>query len=183
MAYDFTSFKKQMAASEEWLKKEFSSLRTGMASPNLLDSIRVESYGAPVPLSQVGSVTTEGPRTLRITAWDAAQIKEIEKAIIVASLGVSVVVDDKGLRVNVPDLTAERRTAIVKIAKEKLEEARRTLRSDRDIVMKDLQAKEKAGGLGKDDAFRFKNEAQKIIDDCNKKLEELYVKKEKEILQ
>ena len=172
-----------MAASEEWLKKEFSSLRTGMASPNLLDSIRVESYGAPVPLSQVGSVTTEGPRTLRITAWDAAQIKEIEKAIIVASLGVSVVVDDKGLRVNVPDLTAERRTAIVKIAKEKLEEARRTLRSDRDIVMKDLQAKEKAGGLGKDDAFRFKNEAQKIIDDCNKKLEELYVKKEKEILQ
>ena len=183
MIYDFSKFKKQVVSSEEWLKKEFSSLRTGVASPSLLDSVKVESYGAPVPLSQVGSVTTEGPRTLRITAWDASQIKEIEKAIIIASLGVSVIVDDKGLRVNVPDLTSERRTAIVKMAKEKLEEAKRTLRSDRDVVMKDLQTKEKDGDLGKDDAFRIKNEAQKIVDDCNKKLEEAYVKKEKEIMQ
>jgi ribosome recycling factor len=183
MAYDFSKFKKQVTASEEWLKKEFASLRTGVASPSLLDSVKVESYGAPVPLSQVGSVTTEGPRTLRITAWDASQIKEIEKAIIIASLGVSVIVDDKGLRVNIPELTSERRTSIVKMAKEKLEEAKRTLRADRDIVMKDLQAKEKAGGIGEDDAFRFKNEAQKIVDDCNKKLEDLFSKKEKEIAQ
>ncbi len=118
MAYDFNPFKKKVAGTEEWLKKEFSSLRTGMASPALLDGVRVDSYGAQSPLSAVGSVTTEGPRTLRVTAWDAGQIKEIEKAIIIASLGVSVVVDDKGLRVNVPELTAERRTAIVKMAKE-----------------------------------------------------------------
>ncbi len=183
MAYDFSGFKKKVIGTEDWLKKEFSSLRTGVASPTLLDAVRVDSYGAPVPLAQVGSVTTEGPRTLRITAWDAAQIKEIEKAIIVASLGVSVIVDDKGLRVNVPDLTSERRVAIVKIAKEKLEEARRTLRAERDIVMKDLQAKEKEGGVGEDDARRFKNEAQKIVDEGNKKLEDLYTKKEKEILQ
>jgi ribosome recycling factor len=183
MAYDFTKFKKQVHGTNEWLVKELSSLRTGMASPSLLDSVKVESYGAPVPLSQVASVVTEGARTLRIAAWDASQIKEIEKAIIVASLGVSVTVDDKGLRVNIPDLTAERRTAIVKIAKEKLEEARRTLRADRDVIMKDLQAKEKSGTLGKDDAFRTKNETQKIVDDCNKKLEEMYAKKEKEIMQ
>lgn len=183
MAYDFSKFKKQAIASEEWLKKEFSSLRTGMANPSLLDGVKVDSYGAPVPLSQVGSVTTEGPRTLRVSVWDAAQIKDVEKAIIVASLGVSVVVDDKGLRVNIPELTSERRVGIVKMAKEKLEEAKRTLRGDRDVVMKDLQAKEKSGVLGKDDAFRAQKEAQKIVDDSNKKFEELYTKKEKEILQ
>jgi ribosome recycling factor len=182
MNYDFTKFKKHVTAGEEWLKKEYQSLRTGQANPALLDSVKVEAYGAPVPLSQVGSVTLEGARTLRITPWDATQIKEIEKAIIIASLGVSVVIDDKGLRVNVPDLTAERRTQIVKIAKDKLEDARRTMRTHRDDVMKDLQAKEKAGGLGKDDVFRFKNEAQKIVDDCNKKLDETYTKKEKEIM-
>ena len=180
MAYDFSKFKKHVTAGEDWLKKEYSSLRTGQANPALLDSVKVDSYGAPVPISQVASVTTEGARTLRITPWDASQIKEIEKAIIVASLGVSVTVDDKGLRVNVPDLTAERRTQIIKIAKEKLEDARRTMRTHRDDVMKDLQAQEKAG-VGKDDIFRYKAEVQKIIDDSNKKMEEIYAKKEKEI--
>jgi ribosome recycling factor len=181
MTYDFSKFKKHVAAGEDWLKKEYSSLRTGQASPTLLDSVKVDSYGAPVPLSQVASVTSEGPRTLRIAPWDAGQVKEIEKALIVASLGVSVVVDDKGLRVNVPELTAERRTQILKIAKEKLEDARKTMRAHRDDVMKDLQAKEKEGGLGKDDVFRLKAEAQKIVDDSNKKMEETYAKKEKEI--
>jgi len=180
MAYDFSKFKKHVTAGEDWLKKEYSSLRTGQANPALLDSVKVDSYGAPVPISQVASVTTEGARTLRITPWDASQIKEIEKAIIVASLGVSVTIDDKGLRVNVPDLTAERRTQIIKIAKEKLEDARRTMRTHRDDVMKDLQAQEKAG-VGKDDIFRYKAEVQKIIDDSNKKMEEIYAKKEKEI--
>lgn len=181
MAYDFSKFKKNISAGEEWLKKEYSSLRTGQANPALLDSVKVDSYGASVPVSQLAGVTTEGARTLRIVPWDASQIKEIEKAIIVASLGVSVVVDDKGLRVNVPDLTAERRAQILKIAKEKLEDARKTMRAHRDDVMKDLQAQEKAGGLGKDDIFRYKTEAQKIIDDSNKKMEEIYAKKEKEI--
>ena len=182
MNYDFTGFKKQAVATEDWLKKEFTSLRTGQASPSLLDSVKVEVYGAPVPLNQVAAITTEGARTIRIVPWDAGQVKDIEKAIIIASLGVSVVVDDKGLRVNVPDLTEERRHAIVKLAKDKLEEAKKTLRTHRDTIMKDLQAKEKAGGFSKDDVFRFKNDAQKIVDDTNKKLDETYTKKEKEIL-
>lgn len=182
MAYDFNKFKKSIAGVEEWVKKEFSGIRTGQASPALLDSVKVESYGVSSPLAQVGSVTGEGPRTLRITPWDTAQVKEIEKAITLANLGVSVVVDDKGLRVNFPELTAERRTQIVKLAKEKLEEGKKQIRSHRDDVMKDLQAKEKAGGLGKDEIFRHKNEAQKMVDEANKKLEDLYAKKEKEIL-
>lgn len=182
MSYDFTKFKKSLLGTEEWIKKEFSGIRTGQASPSLLDSVKVESYGVPSPLSQVASITTEGPRTLRITPWDLSSSKEIEKAITLANLGVSVSVDDKGLRVNFPELTAERRVQIVKIAKEKLEEGKKQIRIHRDDTMKDLQSKEKSGGMGKDEAFRIQKEIQKLVDEFNKKIEELYSKKEKEIM-
>ena len=181
MAYDFSKFKKGIAGAEEWMKKEFSGIRTGQASPAILDGVKVDSYGAQVPISQIGSIATEGARSLRIAPWDASQVKDIEKAITIANLGLSVVVDDKGLRVNFPELTAERRTQIVKIAKEKLEEGKKQIRMHRDDVMKDLQSQEKDGSLGKDDVFRYKNDAQKLVDEANKKLDEAYAKKEKEI--
>ncbi len=181
MAYDFTKFKKSLLGAEEWVKKEFSNIRTGQASPALLDSIKVESFGVLTPLVQLGSISSEGPRTLRITLWDNSQSKEIEKAITIANLGVSVSTDDKGLRVNFPELTAERRVQIVKLAKEKLEEGKKQIRIHRDDIMKDLQSKEKAGGIGKDEVFRHQKEIQKFVDETNKKLEELYTKKDKEI--
>ncbi len=182
MAYDFSAFKKQMTTVEEWMKKEFQQIRTGQASPSILDSVKVESYGAPTNIQSVAAVTIEGARTIRITPWDKSQTKEIEKAISVANLGLSVVVDDQGLRVNFPELTAERRVQIAKLAKEKLEEAKKQVRQHRDVVVRDLQTKEKDGKMGKDDAFRGTKDAQKIVDDCNKKLEADFAKKEKEIV-
>lgn len=182
MAYDFSSLKKGLTGAEEWLKKEFSGIRTGQASPMLLDAVKVDSYGALLPLSQVGSVVTEGPRVIRVSPWEASQVKEIEKAITVANLGVSVVVDDKGLRVIFPELTEERRKEIVKLAKEKLEEGKKRVRVARDEVMKDLQTQEKDGDMGQDDSRRYQKDVQKFVDDTNKKLDELYSKKEKEIL-
>lgn len=181
MAYDFTKFKKALSTTEEWVKKEFSSIRTGQANPVLLDAVRVESYGVLSPLSQVGSVTLEGSRSLRITPWDLSQVKEIEKALTLANLGISVSVDDKGLRVNFPELTSESRLSIAKIAKEKLEEGRKQVRMHRDEAMKDLALKEKAGGIGEDEVFRHEKEIQKFVDEMNKKLDDLYTKKEKEI--
>lgn len=168
--------------TEEWLKKEFSGIRTGQASPALLDGVKVESYGSPMPLSQVASIATEGPRTIRISPWDVSQVKGIEKAITLANLGVSVSVDDKGLRVNFPALTEDRRKEIVKMAKERLEEGKKRIRIGRDEVMKDLQAKEKTGGVSEDEVFRHQKEIQKFVDECNKKLDESCAKKEKEIL-
>lgn len=182
MPYDFSKFKKSLTGAEDWIKKEFSGIRTGQASPSLLDSVKVDSYGVLSPISQIGSVTVEGPRTIRIVPWDSAQVKDIEKAITIANLGVSVVVDDKGLRVNFPELTEDRRKDIVKLAKEKLEDGKKQIRMHRDDVMKDLQTKEKDGSMGKDDAFRYKNEAQKIVDEANKKLDDAFAKKEKEII-
>jgi len=181
MAYDFTKFKKSLTGTEEWVKKEFSGIRTGQANPALLDGVKVDSYGTPSSLSQVGSVTTEGSRTLRIVPWDATQSKDIEKAITLANLGVSISIDDKGLRVNFPELTSESRIGILKLAKERLEEGRKQIRIHRDDAMKDLKAKEKAGGIGEDEVFRHEKEIQKFVDDMNKKLDELYSRKEKEI--
>ncbi len=182
MAYDFSKFKKGLVGAEEWLKKEFSGIRTGQATPTLLDGIKVDSYGSIVPLAQIGSITAESARSLRITPWDMGSVKDVEKAITVANLGVSVSVDDKGLRVNFPELTEERRKEIVKLAKERLEEGKKRVRVARDEIMKDVQGKEKDGEMGQDESRRLQKEAQKMIDDGNKKLEELYVKKEKEIL-
>ncbi len=182
MAYDFNPFKKQLAGAEDWLKKEFSQIRTGQASPQILDGVKVEVYGAPMSLKELASVTIEGARTLRIVPWDKSQSKDIEKAITVANLGLSVVVDDQGLRINFPELTADRRKDIAKTAKDRLEEAKKQVRGHRDSIIKDLQNKEKDGGYGKDEIFRLKNDTQKLVDDTNKKLDDHYSKKEKEIL-
>jgi ribosome recycling factor len=178
MAYDFSKFKAKVKETEEWLKKELSNVRTGRASAAILDSIKIESYGSMVPITQVGNIGTDDARSLRIVPWDMSQVKEIEKAITVANLGVGIVTDDKGLRVIFPELTGERRIQITKIAKEKVEEARKTLRMHRDDVMKDMQARE----LPKDDMFRAKNDAQKLVDEGNKALDALLAKKEQEIL-
>ena len=182
MAYDFSSFKKELAGAEEWFKKEAGSIRTGQANPAILDGVRVEVYGAPMNLKEVASVVIEGARTLRISPWDKTQTKEIEKALTIANLGLSIVVDDQGLRLNFPELTSERRAEIAKAAKDKLEDARKQIRQHRDVIIRDLQDKEKEGGMGKDEIFRLKNEVQKIVDEANKKMEALYEKKEKEIL-
>lgn len=182
MAYDFNPFKKQLTSSEDWLKKEFQQIRTGQASPAVLDNVKVEVYGAPMGLKEVASVTIEGARTLRISPWDKSQTKEIEKGITAANIGLAVIVDDQGLRVMFPELTADRRTEIAKMAKEKMEDAKKQVRQHRDVVVKDLQSKEKDGFMPKDDAFRASKDAQKLVDEANKRLEDAYVKKEKEII-
>ncbi|HEU5114989.1 MAG TPA: ribosome-recycling factor, partial [Candidatus Paceibacterota bacterium] len=130
----------------------------------------------------VAGMTNEDPRTIRITPWDQGLVKAIEKSITVANLGVSVAVDDKGIRVSFPELTGERRKEIVKTAKEKLEQARIQIRKHRDEVITDIEKKEKEGGMGEDEKFRFKTEVQKLVDESSKKLADMMDKKEKEIL-
>lgn len=181
MQYDFTKLKNKVKETEDWMKKEYTGIRTGMASPQLLDSIVVESYGQRMPINQVGSVSIADPKSLLVTPWDATQVKAIEKAITVANLGVSLKTDEKSVRVFFPDLTSERREMLMKLAKEKLEQAKITLRNVREEVQKDIDAKEKEGGMSEDEKFRFKADMQKLVDAGNKTLEEIFNKKEKEI--
>jgi len=182
MNYDFTHLKIKLGEIQKWLSGEFSSIHTGRAIPALLDSVMVDSYGSKTAVNHIASVVAEDPRTLRVSPWDKSYIKEIEKAINEASLGVSVSSDDQGLRVFFPELTTERRQAFVKVAKERLEEARVSVRGEREKVWSNIQEKEKNGEISEDDKFYLKDELQKVIDDENKKIEVMTDKKEQEIL-
>jgi ribosome recycling factor len=177
MAYDFSSFDTRAKGIVEWLQKDLATVRTGRATPALLDSVQVESYGARVPITQVGTVGVEDPRTLRVNIWDKGQVKAVEKAITEANLGLSVVVDDKGLRVIFPELTGERREQLLKLAKSKLEEARVSLRSARDETNKRIEAAD----LSDDERKRAKDELQKRVDAKNDELGGMYEDKEAEI--
>ncbi len=181
MAYDFKPFEKRIADILEHCTKELGGIRTGRAAPAVLDMVKVEAYGAPVAIQTLATVSIEDPRTLRISPWNAADTKEIEKGITLANLGLSVSTDERGLRVSFPELTGERRQALLKVAKEKLEEARKSLRSARDEVWSDIQKKEKEGAITEDDKFRYKDEMQKRVDEAGKKLDEMLARKEKEI--
>lgn len=183
MAYDFSKLKAQIQETEEWLTRELAGVRTGRAAPALLDSIRVDAYGARSPIAQVASVTVEDARTIRISPWDKTLSKAIEKAIGDADLGISVVVDDSGMRVIFPELTVERRVLLGKLAGEKTEQAKVTLRGHRAEAIKDIDAAEKEGGMGKDEVTRLKEEVQKLIEACTVGLEAHAKKKLEEISQ
>ncbi len=167
MAYDFSSFDSRATGIAAWLQKEFSAIRTGRATPALLDGIQVESYGARVPIQQVGTVGVEDPRTIRISVWDGSQVKAVEKAIMEADLGLSVVVDDKGIRVIFPELTGERREQLQKLAKAKFEEARVSIRGARDEAIKKIEGEE----LSDDETDKAKDDLQKRVTAKNNEFE------------
>jgi ribosome recycling factor len=182
MQYNFSNFKTELKKIEDFLSKEYGQLNIGRASPMILDSISVESYGARVPLKNTSSIAIEDPKTLRIIPWDKGQVKDIEKAINAANIGLSIATDDQGIRVIFPQLTVESRQSLVKVLKEKLEESRITVRRERENLWKDVETKEKEGQMTEDDKFRAKNDLQKIIDDVNQNLEAIFHKKEGEVL-
>lgn len=183
MAYDFSKLDGGIKETKEWLEREFSSIRTGRSSPAILDSVKPEVYGTRTPMQQIGSVSIEDARTLRVIPWDKSVMKSIEKAITEADLGVSVVTDDQGLRIIFPELTAERRTILGKLAGQKCEEARVTLRGHRTDAIKGLEAAEKEGGMGEDELKRLKEDVQKKIDAAGTDLDAMLKRKQDEITQ
>lgn len=172
---------KKLAEVVAWLQKEYTGIRTGQAAPALLDNVKIESYGTFMSLVQVGSIGIEDARTLRISPWDNSQIAAIERAISDADLGVSVATDSAGLRVIFPELTSERRTQLIKLAKQKLEDARVSVRAVRDEVMKKIEAEQKAGDISEDEKFTRKEYVQKVVDKTNQQLESLLTEKEREV--
>lgn len=182
MNYSFTTLDSQLTAAQEWLTREYKALRTGRANPAVLDNVQVSAYGSIMPLNQVASISMEDARSIRVTPFDSSILRDIEKGITEAKLGLGSAVDQTGVRLSFPDLTTERRQEFVKLGKATLEEARTRVRMARDECWKDIQAKEKEGGMSEDDKFRLKDEMQKKVDAANKKLEEQLGKKEKEIL-
>lgn len=183
MAFNIKTFVTRGDEIVKWLEREFSGIRTGRATPALLDLVQVESYGTRVPIVQVGSVSVEDARTLRISVWDQTALKAVEKAITDADLGVSVVADGSGIRVIFPELTSERRAQLLKIAKAKLEEARVSIRGARDEAIKEIDTLQKSGEMSEDQRFAGKEDLQKKVDTFNTNLNNLFELKEKEVNQ
>jgi len=183
MAYDFSKLKANIKETEEWLARELSGVRTGRATPTLLDGVRPEAYGTRTALRELASVSVEDARTLRVIPWDKTLTKTIEKGITDADLGVGVSTDDQGLRVSFPELTSERRAQLSKIAGDKTEQAKVTLRQHRTDALKALETAEEEGGMGEDEVKRLKGEIQKLIDAGNESLVKVLERKETEIAQ
>jgi ribosome recycling factor len=181
MPYDLKTLKDKLREAEEWLSRELAGVRTGRAAPALLDTLVVESYGAKMSLRDLASISVEDARTLRIAPYDVSNIKAIERALTAANLGVSAATDERGVRVIFPELTAERRTLLLKLARGKLEEARIRARVARDETWSEIQDEERGGELGEDEKFRAKEEMEETVQEGNRTLEEMFEKKEKEI--
>ena len=179
--YDFKQLDSKIAGAKDWLAKEYKGLRTGRAAPAILDNVMVSAYGSMMPLKQVGNVSVEDARTLRVSAYDAGVLKDIERAISAANLGVGTSADGASVRVSFPELTSERREQLVKLAKGKLEEARTSVRLARDDSWKEVQEREREGTLTEDDKFFLKEELQKRIDKANEDLEKMFEGKETEM--
>ncbi|MEK7063444.1 MAG: ribosome recycling factor [Patescibacteria group bacterium] len=181
MAYDLNKLRAGTDGVYTWLQQELTGLRTGRASPALLDGVSVEVYGARMKISQIATISVEDARSLYISPWDKGQLKPIERAISIADLGVGVGSDAVGVRVTFPELTTERRQQLIKLVRGKLEEARVSLKGERLKAMDDVDSKEKGGTMSEDASRSAKDEVQKVIDESNKRLEELSARKEKEL--
>ena len=172
----------QMEKTIEALKHEFSTIRAGRANAQMLDKIRVDYYGTPTPINQVGSISVPEPRTLMINPWDKSAMKEIEKAIRNSDLGLNPTNDGEVIRLNVPALTEERRKELCKQAKKASEEFKVRLRNERRDANDKLKKLEKEGEITEDDLKKAQDNVQKMTDKYTKEVDVLLEVKEKDIM-
>ncbi|MDQ6778528.1 MAG: ribosome recycling factor [Actinomycetota bacterium] len=173
----------RMAKSVEAMRHEFGSVRTGRASPALLDRIMVDYYGASTPLRQLATISTPEARLLAVQPYDKSSIKAIERAILESDVGLTPSNDGNMIRLSIPELTEERRRQLVKVVRHIAEEGRVAIRNIRRDVMHDLRELRDAGDAGSDEEHRAEAELQKVTDAKIAELDELLAHKEAEILE
>jgi len=174
---------RRMDGALETLRREFAGLRTGRASPALLDPVRVPAYGTEVPLAQVGTVNVPEPRMISVQVWDRSLVSAIEKAIRDAGLGLNPSSDGQLVRVPIPQLTAERRVELAKAAARYAEGTRVAVRAVRRDGMDQIKAHQKKHDLSEDDLERWSDEVQKLTDQYVKRVDEVLAEKERDIRQ
>jgi ribosome recycling factor len=175
--------KERMIKSEKAFEKELSKVRTGRASQNMLDGVKVDYYGVPTPLNQMATIAIPESRLLTVKSWDVSVINEVEKAILKANLGFTPANDGKIIRISIPPLTEARRKEIAKSAGKICEDykvAIRNIRRDSNEMIKDLQ---KEGDIPEDDSFKYQKLVQETTDQHIKQLDEIFATKQKEILE
>jgi ribosome recycling factor len=173
----------RMSKSVESMRHEFGSVRTGRATPALLDRISVDYYGAVTPLKQLATISAPEPRLLTVQPYDKSSIKAIERAILESDVGLTPGNDGNLIRLSIPELTEERRKQLVKVVRHIAEEGRVAIRNIRRDVMHDLRELKEAGEAGSDDEHRAEVELQKLTDARIAELDELLKHKEEDILE
>ncbi|HEY5188489.1 MAG TPA: ribosome recycling factor [Solirubrobacteraceae bacterium] len=173
----------RMAKSVESTRHEFGSVRTGRATPALLDRIMVDYYGTATPLKQLATITTPEARLLSVQPYDKSSIKAIERAILESDVGLTPSNDGNLIRLSIPELTEERRHQLVKVVRHIAEDGRIAIRNVRRDVMHDLRELKEAGETGSDDEHRAEVDLQKVTDTRISELDEVLTAKEEEILE
>ncbi len=185
MPADLTTLKqdltRRMESAIETLRREFAGLRTGRASPGLLEPVRVEAYGGEMPLAQVGTIGVPEPRMITVQVWDRSLVGAVERAIRDAGLGLNPSSDGQLVRVPIPILTEERRAELAKAAGRYAEGSRVAVRGVRRDGMDQIKAHEKKHDISEDDAADWSAEVQKLTDQYIKRIDELLAEKEKDI--
>ncbi len=165
-----------------FLKKEFSHIRAGKANPALVEGIKVEYYGSQTPLQQLANITVPEPRMLMVSPYDKSTLEDIERAIMAAGLGLNPMNDGDFIRIPLPILTEERRAELVKVAKDKAEQARISVRNSRRDANESIKKTVDAESLPEDSKFEAEDEVQKITDKHGKAIDDLLSTKESEIM-
>lgn len=165
------------------LKSELTTIRTGRAHATLVEDLSVEAYGQKMALKELASITTPDPQLIVLEPWDKNVITDIEKAVRESKLGLSPAVDEEIIRVPVPPLSEERRQELVKLVKEKVEEARQKVRHARQEAIEDIRRQEKEKEISEDEKFRLQKEIQKQVGEANEEIKKIGEVKEEEILR
>ena len=172
----------KMEKTELLLAEQFSGLRTGKASPALVENLKVQYYGTPTRLLEMANISTPEPRLIVINAYDPTSLADIEKAILAANLGVTPVSDGRVIRIPIPELSEERRTELTKVAKRMAEEARVAVRNVRRDANDHIKKLQKAGQISEDDRDEALKEVQKSTDDAVAKIDTSLTAKEEDIM-
>ena len=180
---DLDDLSRRMNGALEALRHEFAGLRTGRASAGLLEPIVVDVYGAQMPLNQVGTIAVPEARMLTVQVWDKTAVSSVEKAIRASGLGLNPAVDGQLLRIPIPELTAERRIEMAKLAHKYAEQGRIAVRNVRRDGMENLKKMEKEGELSEDDLHLWGDEVQELTDQIIAKIDEILATKDEEIKQ
>lgn len=173
----------KMEKSVEAFKVELSKVRTGRASLSVVDGIQVDAYGSAMPLNQVGTLTIPESRMIAIQPWDPQMLPAIEKAILKSDIGLTPVSDGKIIRLNIPQLTEERRKELVKQVKKIAEDFRVAVRNSRRDAIDTLKKQKKDKEISEDDLFKLQDEAQSETDSYIKQIDEVTASKEKEVME
>lgn len=174
--------KEKMGKTVETLKKEYTKLRTGRATPALLEGIKVECYGTVMPIEQVASISVPEPRLITLQPWDQSIVPQIEKAILKSELGLTPNFDGKVIRISIPPLTEERRKELVKVAKKMAEDAKVVIRNHRRDANEHIKKLKNEKLISEDDMRKTQDQVQKITDEHIKKIDQVFSEKEKEIM-